>query len=90
MARIWSEGKMSELETYPQWCRCLETEADRTTMKRMLDERNPGLAASIDALHSSGKRVFVAVGSLHMIGDVGLPRLLSKRGYQVERVAFNP
>lgn len=90
VARMWSEGRISELETYEQWCDCLKTEADRTTMKRMLDERNPGLVSGIDAIHAAGKRVFAAVGSLHMIGELGLPSLLSKRGYQVERVEFKP
>jgi uncharacterized protein YbaP (TraB family) len=55
-------------------------------MKRVLDDRNPGLAASIDALHLGGKRVFAAVGSLHMIGPRGLPALLARRGYRVEPI----
>jgi len=59
-------------------------------MRRMLDERNPGLANGIDAIHASGKTVFAAVGSLHMIGKLGLPALLSERGYKVERVDFKP
>jgi uncharacterized protein YbaP (TraB family) len=32
--------------------------------------------------------VFAAVGSLHMTGPKGLPRLLGQRGYTVERVKF--
>ena len=57
-------------------------------MKRLLDDRNPGLAASIDALHAGGKQVFAAVGSLHMIGPNGLPALLRKRGYKIEQGDF--
>ena len=55
---------------------------------RLLDARNPGLAERIDALHTSGQRVFAAVGSLHMIGRTGLPALLARRGYTVERIVF--
>jgi uncharacterized protein len=55
-------------------------------MKRALDDRNPALAEHIDALHQSGKQVFAAVGSLHMFGPLGLPALMAKRGYRVERV----
>lgn len=52
----------------------------------MLDDRNPQLADHIDQLHRSGKTVFAAVGSLHMTGPTGLPSLMEKRGYQIERV----
>ena len=45
-------------------------------------------ADAIDRLHASGQRVFAAVGALHMPGPTGLPALLARRGYQVERVAF--
>jgi uncharacterized protein YbaP (TraB family) len=55
-------------------------------MKHLLDDRNPNLAGRIDGLHSSGKKVFSAVGSLHMFGPSGLPALMSMRGYRVERV----
>ena len=59
-------------------------------MTRLVDARNPALAADIDALHTSGKRLFAAVGSLHMVGPGGLPARLAKRGYRVERIAAAP
>jgi uncharacterized protein YbaP (TraB family) len=86
LVRIWAEADDTELGRYESWCDCLKTEADRRAMRRMLDDRNPALAASIDALHAGGKRVFAAIGSLHMIGPNGLPALLAERGYQVERI----
>jgi len=90
IAQVWADGRFSELERYPQWCGCLETEEERRLHRRLLDERNPGLADHIDALHMSGKRVFAAVGSLHMIGPTGLPAVMAGRGYQVERIEFKP
>jgi uncharacterized protein YbaP (TraB family) len=90
MAQIWADGHLGELESYETWCQCLETEADRVTMRRLLDDRNPGLAARIDSLHASGQPVFAAVGSLHLVGRLGLPALLAERGYKVERVNFLP
>jgi uncharacterized protein YbaP (TraB family) len=90
MARVWSDGRLGEMENYEKWCECLETESDRVMMRRLLDDRNPGLAKNIDAIHASGRTVFAAVGSLHMIGRLGLPALLSERGYKVERVDFKP
>ena len=77
---------MPSWSRYESWCDCLKTDADRRAMRRLLDDRNPALAESIDALHGGGKQVFAAVGSLHMIGPKGLPALLAQRGYQVERI----
>ncbi|HJV59955.1 MAG TPA: TraB/GumN family protein [Albitalea sp.] len=86
IAQVWADGRFGELERYAQWCDCLRTDEERAMLKRLLDERNPALAEHIDALHAGGKQVLAAVGSLHMIGPLGLPALLAQRGYQVERV----
>ncbi len=86
LVRIWADADDAELSRYESWCECMKTDADRRAMRRMLDDRNPALAESIDALHSDGKQVFAAVGSLHMIGPNGLPALLAKRGYRIERI----
>jgi uncharacterized protein YbaP (TraB family) len=86
IAKIWADADYSEMARFDEWCECLNTEIEREVMKRALDDRNPALAEHIDALHQSGKQVFAAVGSLHMFGASGLPALMVKRGYQVERV----
>lgn len=88
IARIWVAGDYAELSRYERWCDCMRTAADRAAMKRLLDDRNPRLAAAIDTLHGSGRQVFAAVGSLHMIGPNGLPVLLRQRGYKVEQGDF--
>ena len=84
MAQVWTEGNYAELSRFESWCSCLDTATERAAMKRMLEDRNPQLASSIDTLHAGGTRVFAAVGSLHMIGPTGLPELLRQRGYRVE------
>lgn len=88
IAKIWADSDYKEMERFPEWCECLKTENERKWMRRALDDRNPDLAKNIDALHSNGKNVFAAVGSLHMFGTTGLPQLMEKRGYLVERVTF--
>jgi hypothetical protein len=90
IAQVWADGRFDELARYEQWCDCLHTDAERRLHQRLLDDRNPALAERIDALHAGGKQVFAAVGSLHMIGDLGLPALMAQRGYAVERIAFSP
>jgi uncharacterized protein YbaP (TraB family) len=86
LARVWSNSEYSEMGRYTEWCDCLKTQGEREMMKRLLDDRNPNLADRIDGIHSSGKSVFAAVGSLHMFGATGLPAQMSRRGYRVERV----
>jgi len=89
LAKAWSAADLAELEGYERWCDCLHTAAERDAMKRMLDDRNPVLAAAIEKLHGGGESVFAAVGSLHMIGPNGLPALLARRGFSVEAVRFD-
>ena len=89
IAGIWASSDYTQKANFFEWCDCLNTEIEREMMRRVLDERNPGLAEHIDALHASGKQVFAAVGSLHMFGPVGLPILMEKRGYRVVRVDLN-
>jgi uncharacterized protein len=88
IAQVWADSDLDALDRYESWCECVKTAADRAAMVRMVDERNPALAASIEALHADGKTVFAAVGSLHMTGALGLPALMAKRGFQVERIAY--
>jgi uncharacterized protein YbaP (TraB family) len=90
LTQVWADADLAALSSYASWCDCLATEADRAQQARLLDARNPPLADAIAALHHSGKNVFAAVGSLHMIGPLGLPDLLAQRGFTVERVRFSP
>jgi len=86
LAKVWGNADYVEMSHFFDWCDCLNTKSERELMRQVLDERNPGLAEHIDALHASGKQVFAAVGSLHMFGPIGLPELMAKRGYRVERI----
>jgi uncharacterized protein len=89
MAGLWADADYARMERFEEWCECLNTEIEREVMRRALDERNPALAEHIDALHMGGKQVFAAVGSLHMFGKLGLPVLLAKRGYKIDRVSLD-
>jgi hypothetical protein len=88
MGTAWENGDLAEIESYERWCNCADTDDDRLQMKRLNDDRNPHLADGIDALHRQGKKVFAAIGSLHMTGPKALPALMAERGYHVERMAF--
>jgi len=86
LAQLWEQGDLQTLERYADWCECLKTPLDRSQLKKLMDDRNPGLADRFEALHAEGLRVFGAVGSLHMVGPTGLPTLLEQRGFRVERL----
>ena len=88
IAQVWADADLATLMRFEDWCDCLKTKSDREAMARTLDERNPGLADGIATLHAGGRQVFAAVGSLHMIGPMGLPALLARRGFVVERVDY--
>jgi uncharacterized protein len=90
LTQVWADADLDALSGYASWCDCVNTDSDRAQQARLLDARNPPLADAIVALHSAGKNVFAAVGSLHMIGPLGLPGLLAERGFSVERVRFSP
>ena len=80
IADAWARG---DLETLAR----LFAPADaRATLERMAGARNPAIASRIDDLHRDGRRLFAAVGILHMIGDAALPKLLAERGFTIERV----
>ena len=88
LAALWETGNLADLEAYETWCECVPDEASRAYMRRINDERNVHIAAGIDRLHGEGKRVFAAVGVLHMSGEKALPGLLAGLGFQVERVDY--
>jgi len=88
LAAAWERGDLATLEDPAAWCDCTLAEADRALMARLTDARNAQLAAGIVAQHRAGKRVFAAVGALHMAGPQSLPRLLEQQGFKVERVRF--
>lgn len=90
LLQAWSDGSEAELATYPQWCACMDTPAERRYLQRVNDERNPAVAAKLAGLHAAGRPFFAAVGALHMTGPQALQQLLRGRGFQVQRVPFTP
>jgi uncharacterized protein YbaP (TraB family) len=88
LAAAWEQGDVAALEDYGTWCECAADEADRAALRKLNDERNGPLADAIEGHHKQGRRLFAAVGALHMTGPQALPRLLAQRGFKVERLGF--
>ena len=87
---MWANSDLNKLEHYREWCDCLKTAQEKAHIKAMLDDRNIEMAKKIIQMHTSGKKVFVAVGALHMSGPNGLPALLSKEGFKVTQIVPAP
>ena len=79
----WSKSDISKFEQFPDWCECMRTPEERVQMTRLNDDRNVDMARQITQMLDDGKRLFVAVGSLHMMGAKGLPVLLREQGATV-------
>jgi uncharacterized protein YbaP (TraB family) len=88
VAGDWHRGDLADMSAYADWCECMATPDQRADFARIVDDRNPPMADRIAQWHGEGRALFVAVGSLHMIGPSGLPALLRARGFVVERVDY--
>lgn len=86
LVAAWDSGDLATLADHAAWCECDDDADDRDLLRRLNDDRNPRLADGIAALHGRGRRVFAAVGVLHMTGPRSLPSLLTARGFDVERI----
>ncbi len=87
MYQNWLNTNHADFEHYADWCNCLETAEDKKLMQRLLTDRNIGMADKIDKLHQTHS-TFVAVGTLHLFSNQGLPNLMRQKGYQVEQIKF--
>jgi uncharacterized protein YbaP (TraB family) len=54
--------------------------------ERLLDERNNAWMPQLEKMFSTGN-VFVVVGADHLIGKIGVVKMLNDRGFKTERVA---
>jgi uncharacterized protein YbaP (TraB family) len=88
LAGDWQRGDLADLDAYASWCECLDTPEQKADFVKLVDERNPLMADKVVKWHAEGKSLFVAVGTLHLVGRMGLPELLRARGFQVERVKY--
>ena len=89
LAADWVRGDVDDIAAYASWCGCLDTPGQREDFDKLIRDRNPLMAERIVQWHEQGQSLFVAVGTLHLVGPLGLPTLLKARGFQVERVSYD-
>ena len=58
----------------------------RAFYKRLIEDRNTGMAERVEQYLKGKEQCFVVVGSGHLVGDKGMVKLLQAKGYKVERI----
>ena len=56
--------------------------------KAMYTDRNSGMAEKAESFIKDGKSVFFAGGTAHFLGDDGIVKLLSDKGYTVDKISI--
>ena len=54
--------------------------------KKMIDDRNEGMAKTVEGYLKTKDVHFVVAGAAHMVGEKGIVKLLEKAGYKVEQM----
>jgi uncharacterized protein YbaP (TraB family) len=69
-----TQDLLIEMEQYPE------------LLQALVSDRNLDWVAQIESLLKRDGNILVAVGALHLVGDIGVPELLRKRGYEVQQM----
>ncbi|REK75564.1 TraB/GumN family protein [Paenibacillus paeoniae] len=82
LAKMWSEGDynaLAEASKFIGW--------DAEWVKAQMDDRNVPMVEKIKGYLNSDKKetYFIGVGSLHLLGDMGMVTLLEKEGFKLVR-----
>jgi uncharacterized protein len=62
--------------------------ASQRFYKRLLDDRNIGMADKIAKMAQRGEKAFVVVGAGHLVGANSVVELLSQSGFKVKQVMY--
>ncbi|WP_034299740.1 TraB/GumN family protein [Herbaspirillum sp. RV1423] len=86
LAEFWRTADLDGLQGLLDEMASDKSFVGRFTKEVLLDQRNPVLTDRIAALLGKQDRIFAAIGILHLVGPTGVPALLQRRGYKVERI----
>ena len=85
----WARGDLAALEEIIFVEQGQDEELD-AFYEAMYFRRNREMSDRIAELLEHGQRLFVVVGTGHMVGEAGIPALLAARGFDVRRIARTP
>lgn len=82
----WSKGDAAKLEEELLRKPLKKHPEQADFMKKMIDDRNVGMAKKVGEYLKSKDVHFIVVGGAHLIGEKGVLRLLEKDGLKVEQL----
>src|SRR3569623_649102 len=86
MMNAWNTADAGALDALLKEMMNEDTASSAFMRHALLDRRNPQMAARIATLLDSGRSAFVAIGALHLVGENGVPALLRRRGFAVQKL----
>lgn len=86
LTSMWRDADAAGLDAFSREMAEDKTFSGKFLQRVLLDGRNPALASGLEKLLKSETTSFAGIGILHLIGEGGVPALLRRRGYKVERV----
>ncbi|MCV6605024.1 MAG: TraB/GumN family protein, partial [Porticoccaceae bacterium] len=81
----WKQGDESTIEKIAVDSMDSGSKESSALVDAFLYDRNRGMAEKVEGFIQKGGTYFVVAGSAHFVGDKGVPVLLRKAGYSVER-----
>jgi uncharacterized protein YbaP (TraB family) len=85
MVRLWKSGDADGLDKFLQ-DQMGEDPAMAEFYRKLLDDRNVGMADKIDEWLKADTDIYVVVGAGHFSGKMGILRLLEGKGYKVRQM----
>ncbi|MGS2722528.1 TraB/GumN family protein [Porticoccus sp. GXU_MW_L64] len=85
MVTAWKQGDEKALEKITVDSMDTGSKESKALVDAFLYERNRGMAEKIKGYVKKGGTYFVVAGAAHFVGEKGVPELLKKAGYFLER-----
>ena len=82
----WAHADQKAFDALLAEARDDKTVSGRFFYRNLLLARNPAMADKIAQLIKAHEHSFVGIGLLHLVGQEGVPQLLQKKGFTVERL----
>lgn len=83
ITKVWHAGDRVALEKIAWTMHASKRPGEKWFAEQLVDRRNLGMADGIERMAEAGKPIFVAVGSLHLVGPRGVAAELARRGWHV-------
>ncbi len=85
VVRAWTAGDTRAIESVVSQS-VREEPRLVTVLRRLLDDRNRKMASKIEGYLRSGQTYFVVVGAGHLVGDKGILKALTDKGFLVQQL----